>query len=99
MMAYERLIARLPCEKPEKLEALYLDAEGMVLAYTGRQSLPRQLETAVVQLAMILYNREGIEGETSHSEGGVSRTMEGLPEEIRKQITPYRLARIVRVNG
>lgn len=99
MTAYERLIARLPCEKPEKLEALYLDAEGMVLAYTGRQSLPRQLETAVVQLAMILYNREGIEGETSHSEGGVSRTMEGLPEEIRKQIMPYRLARIVRVNG
>lgn len=99
MTAYERLIARLPCESPEKLEALYLDAVGMVLAYTGRQTLPAQLETAVVQLAMILYNREGIEGETSHSEGGVSRTMEGLPDEIRRQIAPYRLARIVKVSG
>lgn len=99
MTAFERLIARLPCEKPEKLEALYMDAEGMVLAYTGRQSLPRQLETAVVQLAVILYNREGIEGETAHSEGGVSRTMEAIPQEIMRQIMPYRLARIVKVSG
>ena len=99
MTAYERLEARLPGVKTELLEALYEDAEGMILAYTGRQSVPAALETAVVQLAIVLYNREGIEGETSHSEGGVSRTMESLPENIRRQIGPYRLARIVTVSG
>ena len=57
------------------------------------------LESAKVQLAVVLYNRQGTEGQTSHSEGGVSRTMEGLPEDIRKQIAPYRLARIVKVSG
>lgn len=99
MTAHERLRAKLPNMKEEKLEALYLDAEGMVLAYTGRQTVPRALETAVVQLAVVMYNREGTEGETAHSEGGVSRTMEGIPTEIERQIRPYRLARIVKVSG
>lgn len=99
MTAYERLSAKLPKLTEEQLEALYLDAEGMVLAYTGRQALPRVLETAVVQLGIVLYNREGIEGEIGHSEGGVSRTMEAIPAEIERQIRPYRLARIVKVSG
>lgn len=99
MTAFERLRAKLPGVSPEKLEALYLDAMGTVLALTGRQTLPRQLETAAVQLAIVLYNREGIEGETAHSEGGVARTMEAIPQEIMRQIMPYRLARIVKVSG
>ena len=99
MTAYERLKAKLPKLTKEQLEALYLDAKGMVLAYTGRQTLPRALETAVVQLGIVLYNREGTEGETSHSEGGVSRTMEGMPAEIERQLRPYRIARIVKVNA
>ena len=99
MTAHERLRAKLPNMKEEKLEALYLDAEGMVLAYTGRQTLPRALETAVVQMGIVLYNREGTEGETSHSEGGVSRTMDGIPTEIERQLRPYRIARIVKVNA
>ena len=66
----------------------------MLLACTGRSVLPDALVTAQVQLAAILYNRQGTEGETAHSEGGVSRAMDGLPEEIRRQIAPYRVARI-----
>ena len=99
MTAYERLKAKLPKMADERLEALYLDAEGMVLALAGRQTLPRVLETAVVQLGVVLYNREGIEGETGHSEGGVSRTMDAIPEEIRRQILPYRVARVVNMHG
>ncbi|MBQ7885503.1 MAG: phage head-tail connector protein [Clostridia bacterium] len=99
MTAYERLKARLPDAKEDMLEALMDDAEGMILAYTGRQTLPKVLESAQVQLAVVLYNRQGIEGQTSHSEGGVSRTMEAFPEEIRRQAAPYRLARIVRVSA
>lgn len=95
---YDRLAERLPDVKHGKLAALCQDAEGMVLAYTGRRTLPAALETAAVQLAVVLYNREGTEGETGHSEGGVSRTMDGLPAEIERQLRPYRLAQIVRMH-
>lgn len=99
MTPYERLKARLPSAKEAELTALLEDAEGMILAYTGRRLLPSALETAQVQLAVVLYNRQGIEGQTAHSEGGVSRTMEDLPDGVKRQIAPYRLARIVRMSG
>ena len=94
MMEIERLAARLPGVSYSQLEQLMGDADGMLLAYTGRSALPKALETARMQLAVVLYNRQGAEGEMAHSEGGVSRTMEGLPEDIRRQVAPYRLARI-----
>ena len=99
MTALERLAIRLPGVPAEQLEALLAEAQGMILAYTGRKTLHAPLDTAAVQLAAVLYSRLGIEGQTTHSEGGVSRTMEGLPEEIRRQIAPYRLARIVKVSA
>ena len=94
MMEIKRLAARLPGVSYSQLEQLMGDADGMLLAYTGRSALPKALETARMQLAVVLYNRQGAEGEMAHSEGGVSRTMEGLPEDIRRQVAPYRLARI-----
>ena len=94
MTAKERLAARLEGVADAQLDLLLSDAEGMLLACTGRSVLPDALVTAQVQLAAILYNRQGTEGETAHSEGGVSRAMDGLPEEIRRQIAPYRVARI-----
>lgn len=97
MDGLERLCARLPQASRAELEAFLNEAEGMLLAYTGRMVLPGALETALIQLAVVLYNRQGIEGQTAHSEGGVSRNMEGLPDEIIRQAAPYRLARIVRM--
>ena len=99
MTALDRLKARTGSKDTALLEALLEDAEGMIRAYTGRRTFPDVLVTAQVQLAVVLYNRQGIEGQTAHSEGGVSRTMEALPEEIQRQIAPYRLARIVKVSG
>lgn len=98
MTALERLAARLQGVPKAQLEALWWEAQGMILAYTGRTTLPEPLETASVQLAAVLYSRQGIEGQTAHAEGGVSRTMAGMPEEIRRQIAPYRLAKIVKVS-
>ena len=94
MTAKERLAARLEGVADAQLDLLLGDAEGILLSCTGRSVLPDALVTAQVQLAAILYNRQGTEGETAHSEGGVSRAMDGLPEEIRRQIAPYRVARI-----
>lgn len=99
MTALERIKALLPEVPQEQLEALMLDAGEMIKAYTRRASVPDVLTGAQVRLAMILYNRMGTEGETSHSEGGVSRTMEGMPSEIEKQLRPYRLAVVVSMHG
>jgi len=99
MGALDRLSMRLLGVDSAVLEELLDEAEGMLLAFTGRMTLPGALETALVQLAVVLYNRRGIEGQTAHSEGGVSRSMEGIPQEILHQAAPYRLARIVRMNA
>ena len=93
MTAKERLAARLEGVADAQLDLLLGDAEGMLLACTGRSVLPDALVTAQVQLAAILYNRQGTEGETAHSEGGVSRTAAALPDDLRAWLNCWRLAR------
>ena len=92
MTAKERMAALLPDVPEATRTALLEDAGDAICAYTRRRAVPDALTGAQVRLAVILYNRMGTEGETSHSEGGVSRTMEGLPSEIERQMRPYRLA-------
>ena len=58
----------------ELLTDLLADANALMLAYLNRAELPAALENAQCQLAVLLYNRLGMEGESAHSEGGVSRT-------------------------
>lgn len=79
------------------------DAKAMAEIYTGRkicavdeEELPAPLRQAVLRLAVVLYNREGIEGESARSEGGVSRSMEGIPLEVEFMLKPYRQAKVVR---
>lgn len=94
----KKLLRRIP-DAEEALAADMLDdAEAFILAYTGRTDIPETLYHIVVQLAVIYYNRMGMEGETSHSEG-VSRTVEMLPEDIRRQLNPYRIARTKAVSA
>ena len=90
--AIERLRARLPEADDALLEMLLADAACAICAYTRRREVPQALTGAQVELATVYYNRLGIEGEISHSEGGVSRGMEALPEGIMAQIRPFRLA-------
>lgn len=91
-----RLKLRIPDAADDALlEELLSGAEGMILACTGRTELPEALESAQVEIAAMLYNRMGMEGESSHSEGNVSRSAESLPEYLKRQINPYRLARAV----
>ena len=44
-------------------------------------------------MAVIRYNRRGMEGETARAEGGVTAHVEALPEDIRRQLRQYTLAR------
>ncbi|MBQ8508247.1 MAG: phage head-tail connector protein [Clostridia bacterium] len=91
-----RLKLRIPDAQDDALlEELLSSAEGMILAYTGRDEIPELLEGAQLEIAAMLFNRMGMEGESSHSEGSVSRTAESIPEYIRRQLNPFRRARAV----
>lgn len=80
------------------LEILLSNAEDTVLDIIGRDSVPPRLESAVVQLALIAYNRQGAEGESSRSEGGMSASfLDDLPADMRRRLLNYpRKARVIR---
>lgn len=77
------------------LNVMLSRAERELLAVTHRTRLPDGLVNVQVDMAIIAYNRRGIEGESSHSEGSVSRTMMAdLTKNMRDNINSYRLARV-----
>lgn len=95
----ERLRRRLPdagAAEDALLGDLIEDAGRFICAYTMRDGVPEALEGVQVELAAIYYNRMGMEGEISHNEGGVSRTVQALPEDIAARLKPWRLAHTVR---
>lgn len=70
------------------LQAL-ADAENVVCDLTGRETVPERLLDVQVELAIIAYNKRGAEGESSRSEGGISRTFEELPPLMLKRLMNY----------
>ena len=70
---------------------LYLDdAKETILGLTNLSSIPDKLLSTQVELALIYYNKQGIEGQTSHSEGGISRNFEDMPKSMLKKIKASR---------
>lgn len=53
--------------------------------------VPDKYNTLQCEIATYLLNKRGAEGETSHSENGISRSYEnaGVPESMLKSVTPY----------
>jgi hypothetical protein len=54
------------------------------------QILLSQYDDVILDVAVYLYNKQGAEGETSHSENGVGRSYEsaGVPESYLDGIVP-----------
>lgn len=73
------------------LTDLLEEAGAFIRAYTRRASVPEDLKSAQVRLAVILYNRMGMEGESLHSEGEISHTADALPADLRHWLNAYRL--------
>ena len=91
-----KLKRRLPDAKDEPLlNDLLEEAGAFICAYTGRKNVPEALGDAQVRIAAMLYNRMGMEGERSHGEGGVTRTAEALPGDLKSWLNGWRLARAV----
>lgn len=90
---YERFAARFGEDIPEGREgyinSLLCEAEDKILDITGRSEVPAQLDSLVVKLAVIAYNKTGSEGESSRSEGGISRAFDDLPEDDKARLINY----------
>ncbi len=76
------------------LQDLLLDAESYIQQYTGRDSVSPLLQGVQVALATVACNRLGMEGESSHSEGGVSLGVDLLPSDLRRALDAQRLAKV-----
>ena len=95
----DRLMRRLPDageDKREVLSEILEDAGRAICAFTCRDEVPEELKGAQVQLAAVMYNRMGMEGESSHDEGGIVRRADMMPEDIACLLRPWRLIRAVR---
>ncbi len=73
-----------------KLELLLEQAEHTLLDYTGRDTLPERLGDMVVQLAVMMFNRLGNEGETKRGEGGISVSFSSLiTDDMKRRLRNY----------
>lgn len=57
---------------------------------SDNEFVPKKYEHKVLEIAQYLYLRRGSEGETAHSENGVSRSYEDadIPKSMLAEITP-----------
>ena len=78
----------------ELLSSLLQMAEAEILSLTNRSKITAKLKPAVIKWALIAYNRQGMEGEASRSEGGISSSFVEIPKEIQDAIKRYRLGRV-----
>ncbi len=78
------LLALLSLAEDKILERLYPydhSKETLPTRYVGKQ----------IEIAVYLYNKQGAEGQTAHSENGISRTYESadVPESMLRGIAPF----------
>lgn len=78
------------------LLALLSLAEGKILERLypydhSKETLPARYVGKQIEIAVYLYNKQGAEGQTVHSENGISRTYESadVPESMLRGIAPF----------
>lgn len=91
------LLKTVSGETDDGILAAYLDMAGAHIlrkAYPYRSdviSVPDKYAQLQVEIACYLLGKRGAEGESAHSENGISRTYESasVPESMLKQVIPY----------
>ena len=84
-------------ESDEILLSTFLDIAGERILHrlypfkSEVQEIPECYHLTQIDIAVYLLNKRGAEGETAHSENGISRSYESasVPESMLKHITPY----------
>ena len=96
MTQLERLKLRIPENNNElELEDVLESAKAVILSRRypfGEQPLEIEdrYKDLQIRIAVEMYNKRGVEGQTAHSENGVSRTYSSanVSKELLNEITP-----------
>ena len=82
-------------EETDVLDVYLLQAKSLILntrypfGYTAEQDkIEPKYEQLQIELAIVLYNERGAEGQSQHSENGVNRTWRSKSQ-ILAEITPF----------
>lgn len=84
-------------DKDVDLTDMLDDAKSDLLTWTNRVELPVELLSTQRQIVVIRYNMLGIEGQTTHSVGGISRSFEDLPDSIKATIASRRISKLTKM--
>ncbi len=96
MTPLERLKLRIP-ENDYELELVDVLDSAKAIILSRRypfgdhpDEIEKRYEDLQVRIAVELYNKRGVEGQTSHSENGVSRSYASasVSEDLLREITP-----------
>lgn len=78
----------------ELVTVIWETSKDKVLELTNRKRYVLELDAITLDLALIIYNRIGTEGENSRSEGGISVSYDDLPFSLQRRIETKRIARV-----
>jgi hypothetical protein len=91
-----KLLTGATDSEDDLLLALLSLAEGKILERLypydhSKETLPARYVGKQIEIAVYLYNKQGAEGQTAHSENGISRTYESadVPESMLRGIAPF----------
>lgn len=91
-------ISILDITKDDLLNMFLEDASNEILDYTNRDTILTKMEGLQRELAIIYFNKQGSEGESSRSEGGISVSYSTeIPESIKSRLKAFRLLKGVRL--
>lgn len=94
MLLETRMMSRTGCTQ-EVAQDFLSSAKAIILARRYPYGdlpvdLPTRYEEAQLNIATYLFNKQGAEGQLSHSENGVTRTYKNsdIPEELLREVIP-----------
>ena len=77
------------------LQAILEDVEGEMLAFTNRSELTTAMNPLQIKIAIIEYNKQGSEGMSGQSQGGVSQSwIDGLPQDSISALISFRRLKV-----
>ena len=96
MTQLERLRIRIPENNSEaELEELLESAKAVILSRRfpfgePPEEIENRYKDLQIRIAVEMYNKLGVEGQTAHSENGISRSYSSasVSEELLREITP-----------
>lgn len=85
-------LLNLQDESQNDLLQYYLDcASDVICDIRNTTSVEKEYQNIQVRIAIELYNKQGVEGQTYHMENGISRTYESadISPSLLREITPF----------